>query len=135
MHEAQNTKLIQDAFGDFGRGDIPSLLARLDPAIVWHGITGAASYVPTAGIRKGPAAVGDFFKTMSQEVAYSQFEPREFVAQGDKVIVLGHYAAKVVRTGRTFESDWVMVFTVRNGKLIEFQEFTDSSQLNAAYAS
>jgi ketosteroid isomerase-like protein len=64
---------------------------------------------------------------------FEVFEPREFVAQGDKVITLGHYTAKVKATGRRFDSDFVMVFTLRNGKLTHFQEFLDTASLNAAF--
>jgi ketosteroid isomerase-like protein len=32
-----------------------------------------------------------------------------------------------------FVSDWVMVFTLRNGKVVSFQEFTDSAAIDRAY--
>ncbi|MEO8075550.1 MAG: hypothetical protein ABI818_04420 [Acidobacteriota bacterium] len=36
--------------------------------------------------------------------------------------------------GGSFASDFVMVFTLRNGQVVEFQEFTDSAALNASFA-
>jgi ketosteroid isomerase-like protein len=132
MQEAQNTKVVQDAYAAFGRNDIPALLDTLDENVVWNPVIGAASYVPTAGERRGKAAVAEFFRIVSEEVLFKVFEPKEFVAQGDKVVSLGHYRAGVP-TGRTFESDFVMVFTVRNGKIVAFQEFSDSAAINAAY--
>jgi ketosteroid isomerase-like protein len=36
-------------------------------------------------------------------------------------------------TGRGFESDFAMVFTLRDGKVAQFQEFSDSGAINAAY--
>jgi ketosteroid isomerase-like protein len=101
--------------------------------VVWHPVIGAAPKVPTAGVRKGPDAVADFFRLLSESVAFTKFEPREFFAQGDKVVVLGFYSATSIATGRAFESEWVMVFTVKNGKVTEFKEFNDSAQLNAAF--
>ena len=56
------------------------------------------------------------------------------MAQGDKVVALGHYRAVTKATGKTFESDFVMVFTLRGGKVAAFQEFTDSAGINAAFA-
>ena len=68
-----------------------------------------------------------------RRLTFSRFEPRQFIAQDDKVITLGHYTAKT-STGGSFDSDFVMVFTLRNGKVTEFQEFLDSAGLNAAFA-
>jgi len=132
MQESQNTKVVQDAYAAFGRGDIPALLTHIADDVVWAGVYGAASHVPTAGERRGKAAVAEFFKQVGEHVQFSQFEPREFVATGDKVVALGHYAA-TTSMKKTFESDFAMVFTVRNGKVVHFQEFCDSSAINAAY--
>jgi ketosteroid isomerase-like protein len=44
----------------------------------------------------------------------------------------GHYAAKTP-AGKRFVSDWVMVFALRNGKVVSFQEFTDSAAIDRAY--
>ncbi len=132
MQETQNTKVVQDAYAAFGRGDIQAILESLDESIVWKGVYGAGPHVPTSGERRGKAQVGEFFKQVAQNVNFSRFEPKEFIASGDKVVALGHYTA-TTPIGKKFDSDFAMVFTVRNGKVIEFQEFTDSAAVNAAY--
>lgn len=133
MLEAQNTQVVRDAYAAFGRGDIQTILGHCDDSIVWKPVTGAASHVPFAGERRGKAAVGEFFRIVSETETFQQFEPREFVAQGDKVVALGHYRGTTNANGRTFESDFVMVFTLRDGKVTDFQEFLDSAALNAAF--
>ncbi|HVQ12411.1 MAG TPA: nuclear transport factor 2 family protein [Vicinamibacterales bacterium] len=132
MQETQNTKVVQDAYAAFGRGDVQGILDRLDDGIVWKGVYGAGPHVPTSGERRGKAQVGEFFKQVAQTVNFSRFEPKEFIATGDKVVALGHYTATTT-IGKKFDSDFAMVFTVRNGRVIEFQEFTDSAAVNAAY--
>jgi ketosteroid isomerase-like protein len=132
MQEEQNTKLVQDAYAAFGRNDIPTILSYLADDIVWVGVYGAASHVPTSGERRGKAAVDEFFKQVAEHVKFDQFEPREFLATGDKVVVLGHYAA-TTPVKKSFKSDFAMVFTLRNGKVIRFQEFCDSAAVNDAY--
>ena len=134
MQEAQNTKVVQDAYAAFGRSDIPTLLTYLADDIVWAGVYGAAPHVPTSGERRGKAAVAEFFKLVAEHVQFNQFEPKEFVASGDKVVALGHYAA-TTSVKKAFESDFAMVFTLRNGKVSHFQEFCDSAAINAAYMS
>lgn len=132
MQETQNTKVVQDAYAAFNRGDVQGILDRLDDSIVWRAVYGAGPHVPTSGERRGKAQVGEFFKQVAQNVNFSRFEPREFIATGDKVVALGHYTA-TTPIGKKFDSDFAMVFTLRNGKVTAFQEFTDSAAVNAAY--
>jgi uncharacterized protein len=133
MQEAENTKVVQEAYAAFGRGDIQSILDSLDEGIVWKGVYGAAPHVPTSGERRGKAQVGEFFRQVAENVNFSRFEPKEFIASGDKVVALGHYTA-TTPIGKTFDADFAMIFTLRNGKVSEYQEFTDSAAVNAAYA-
>jgi hypothetical protein len=132
MDETRNTKLVQDAYAAFGRGDIPALLALLDPGVEWTAIVG--SRIPTSGTRHGRDGVKEFFQQLGASIDFERFEPREFIAQGDKVVTLGHYTGRSKATGRSFDSDWVMVFTVRNGLLTRFMEFADSAGFNEAFA-
>ncbi|HKB11358.1 MAG TPA: nuclear transport factor 2 family protein [Vicinamibacterales bacterium] len=134
MQEAQNTKVVQDAYAAFSKGDIPALLNLVADDVVWHGVYGGSADVPQAGVRRGRAAVAEFFKLVGETVAFSRFEPHDFIATGDKVVTLGHYSGTVKTTGRTFDSDFAMVSTFRDGKIARFQEFTDSAAVNAAYA-
>lgn len=133
MQESLNTKVVQDAYAAFGRGDIQALLGYFADDIVWMGVYGAAAHVPTAGERRGKAAVAEFFKLVAANITFSRFEPKQFVASGDKVVALGHYTATTpLKTG--FDSDFAMVFTLRDGKVAHFQEFCDVAAINAAFA-
>jgi len=128
----KNTQIVKDAYAAFGRGDIPTVIAALDDQVVWTGVIGAAPNVPMAGERRGKAAVTEFFGSVATHVHFSRFEPQEFVAQGDKVIALGHYTA-TTSAGKSFDSDFVMVFTLKSGKVTRFQEYLDATALNAAF--
>jgi uncharacterized protein len=134
MSEAQNTQVVKDAYAAFGRGDIATLLGYLTDDVSWRPVIGTAKHVPFSGERKGKAEVAEFFKQVAEAEDFQLFEPREFVAQGDKVVALGHYRAVTKTTGRTFAADFVMVFTMRAGTVAMFQEFTDSAGINAAFA-
>ena len=72
---------------------------------------------------------------MSAEMDVLDFQPREFLAEGDRVLVVGWERVKVKATNRTIELDWIMSFTVRNGKVAVFREFTDTKALADAYGS
>lgn len=134
MEEARNTKVVQDAYAAFSRGDTETLLSKFADDIVWNAVYGAGPHVPTAGERRGKAAVAEFFKQVAENIDFSRFEPKEFIATGDKVVALGHYTA-TTPVKRSFDSDFAMVFTLRNGQVTHFQEFCNSAAINAAYAA
>jgi hypothetical protein len=133
--EADNTKVVQAAYAAFGRGDIPTLLGYMADDIQWRPVLGTARHVPFSGERQGKASVAEFFKIVGESEDFEQFEPREFVAQGNTVVALGHYRAVSKATGKRFDADFAMVFTLRDGKVTSFREFTDSAGINAAFGS
>jgi hypothetical protein len=62
-------------------------------------------------------------------VEMSFLEPREFVAQGDQVLVVGLTRGRVKATNRTFEDHWVFAFTIRSGKVTNIREYIDTLAL------
>ena len=133
MSEARNTQMVKDAYAAFVRGDVNTILNMLDDNVQWEGVKGAEGVVPHAGLRKGRAAVGDFFSTVAETVEFSLFDPQEFVAQGDTVVAIGRYAGKAKPTGRAMAGDWTMVFNFRDGKITRFREFSDSAMAVRAF--
>lgn len=133
MSEQANTKLIQDMYAAFGRGDVPALLSNVADDCVWE-CCGPAGKVPTFGVWKGRDGVGKFFQAIGTHFDFDLFVPREFVASGDKVIVLGSDHGRNKANGKAYQTDFVHVFTLRGGKLVAFREFLDSAAVAAAFA-
>jgi hypothetical protein len=134
MSEARNTQIVKDAYAAFLRGDIAAILAMVDDAVQWQGVIGTEGVLPQAGLRQGRDAVAEFFSQVDATVGFDEFAPGEFIAQGDQVAVVGSYRGRAKTTGRRFETVWVMIFTIRDGKIARFREFTDSAQLVRAFA-
>ena len=59
-------------------------------------------------------------------------ETREFVAQGDRVLVIGVATGKIKATNKPFKDEWVFDITVRDGKLTRIQEYIDTQALARA---
>lgn len=131
MSEHDNVQVVQQAFEAFGRGDIPALLALLTNDVVWDTI-GPTGAIPWASRRRGPEQVGQFFSDLTGAVDFQQLQPREFIAQGDWVVVLGHSHYTIRANGRPLEQDWVMVLKLRDGKVAEYQYFEDTAATVAA---
>jgi ketosteroid isomerase-like protein len=131
MSEKVNTDIVQSAYEKFGRGDIEGLLQLFADDILWQ--VPEVENAPFTGARQGIDAATEFFKQLSESETYTRFEPLEFIAQNDKVVVLGELAAAVTSTGRNYETPWAHIFTVRDGKIAEFQEFFDSAAATGAF--
>jgi|HubBroStandDraft_6_1064221.scaffolds.fasta_scaffold456315_2 ketosteroid isomerase-like protein len=132
MSTQENVQLVKDGYAAFSRGDIPGLLALLAEDVEWI-IPGAG--LPLAGTYRGHDAVANFFQKLAAQWDILDFQPREFVAEGDRVLVVGWERAKVKATSRTAEVDWIMSFTVRNGKIAIFREYVDTKALADAHES
>ncbi len=126
-----NTQIVQDAYGKFGSGDIPGLIGLLSADIDWRvpEIEGSTF----GGAWLGQEAVCNFFTALVTDEDITQFEPREFVSEGDKVAVLGYSAATVRATGKSYQTDWVHIFTIKDGKITKFHEFFDNAAATRAY--
>jgi uncharacterized protein len=131
MDPQENIKLVQQGYQHFKSGNIPALLDMLSDTVEW--VFPDLKGVAVTGTRRGRKEVADFYTKLAETQETLSFEPREFVAQGDKVVVLGHYAFRVKATGRKFESDWAEVFTIKNGKIARFQEFANTAAAIDAY--
>jgi ketosteroid isomerase-like protein len=68
----------------------------------------------------------------SEEVEMSYPEAPEYVAQGDRVLVVGVATGKIKATDKPFRDEWVFDITVRNGKLMRIQEYIDTQALARA---
>jgi hypothetical protein len=131
MNEQANIDLVKQCYDAYQQGDIQRLLGCLADDIDWD--LPVIEAVPISGKRKGRDKVAEFFQTLAQTQEPRQFQPQEFIAQGDRVVVTGHYEWTVKATGIDYGCDWTHIFTVANGKIAKFKEYTDTHQAALAY--
>jgi uncharacterized protein len=133
MAEQENVKTVQEAYAAFGRGDIPAILELLSEDVSWT-TPGPSDIIPFAGRFDGREGVGRFFAALGGAEAVERFEPGEFIAQGDKVVVLGHYTGRIRANGQADDIEFVHVFTVRDGKITSYRQYNDTAPSIAAYS-
>jgi ketosteroid isomerase-like protein len=127
-----NITFIQSMYTAFSKGDIATIIANVTPDVDWR-VNGSRQDFPTMGDWRGAAEVQKFFAAISQHQESREFTPKEFFAADDHVFVIGHYDWKIRKTGRTAASDWVHIFTIRDGKVVKFREFNDTAKFAEAY--
>jgi uncharacterized protein len=128
MSTEKNVQTVKDFFAAIGRGDREGLLALVAEDNEW--IIPGEDW-PLAGTRRGHAGLADLLETASKTMETST-EPREYVAQGDRVLVVGVATGKIKATNKPFKDDWVFAITVRNGKVTKIREYIDTQALARA---
>jgi uncharacterized protein len=128
MSIEKNIQTVKDFFATIGRGDREALLALVAEDIEW--IIPGEDW-PLAGTHRGHAGLVNLLETASKSIETST-EPREFVAQGDRVLVVGFARGKIKATNKTFEDDWIFAITVRDGRLTNIREYVDTQALARA---
>jgi uncharacterized protein len=129
MSTEKNVQTVKDFFAALGIGDKQRLLSLVVKDIEW--IIPGEDW-PLAGTHRGHAGLADVLQKASDEVETTYPEPPEFVAQGDRVLVVGVATGKIKATNKTFEDHWVFAITVRQGKLTNIREYIDTQALARA---
>ena len=130
MNDQNNQELVQQAYSNFKSGNIESLLGLMSDDISWE--LPKIENVPFSGTRKGKEAVREFFAILASEQDVVEFNPMKFIAQGDQVVCLGNYKWRT-HDRQEWQGEWAQIFTIRNGKVVSFHEYTDTAAAAAVY--
>ena len=129
MSTQENVQIVKDFFAAIGRRDKQGLLALSAEDIEW--VIPGEDW-PLAGTHRGHAGVDNLVQKANETVETSYPEPPEFIAQGDRVLVVGIATGRIKATDKTFEDHWAFAITVRNGKLTNIREYIDTQALARA---
>ena len=129
MSIEKNVQVVKDFFAAIGSGDKQRVLSLVAEDIEW--IIPGEDW-PLAGTHRGHAGLNNLLQKANETVETSYPEPPEFIAQGDRVLVVGFATGRIKATNRTFEDHWVFDITVENGKLTNVREYVDTQALARA---
>jgi ketosteroid isomerase-like protein len=128
MSTQGNAQIVKELFAAMGCGDLQGVLALTADDVEWV-IPGEW---PLAGMHRGHAGLADFFQKAADMVATSFFAPLEFIAQADRVLIVGLSTGKIKATNKAFEDHFVFAMTVRDGKVTHIREYIDTLALARA---
>lgn len=129
MSIERNLRTVRAFFAAAFSGDREGMLALVAEDIEWI-IPGEGW--PLAGVHRGHSGLTDLLRIEAETLEMSISEPREFISQGDRVLVVGFAQGKVKATNKPFRDDWVFAITVRDGKLTSIREYVDTQALARA---
>jgi hypothetical protein len=129
MSTEKNVQIVKDFLAAMGRGDQQALLALSAEDIEW--IIPGEDW-PLAGTHRGHTGLEAVLQKASQEIEMTYPKPPEFVAQGDRVLVIGVATGKIKATNRPFKDDWVFDITIQSGTVTKIREYIDTQALARA---
>jgi uncharacterized protein len=110
------------------RGNSEIIRQVLAPDVRWEVVPG----FPHSGTYLGLSGVFDFFTRLFGEFEDWHTAPSEFFETADSVIAVGTYSGRAKATGKSFESRFAHIWTVRDGVIVRLQQCADTVQLAKA---
>jgi uncharacterized protein len=118
---------VKALYAGFARGDVPLVMGALDPRIEWRE---AENFIyADRNPYVGPQAVLDgVFARIGGEWDGFSATAEAIIGSGDTVISRGRYRGTYKATGNRVDAQFVHVFQVKDGKIVRFQQYTDTAQ-------
>jgi ketosteroid isomerase-like protein len=118
---------INAAYAAFSRNDPSVLFGAMDPAITWNEAVG--NPLADRNPYVGPQAVGEgVFARLMAAIDNFSAVPATVIDGGDHVVVLGNYGGRFKSGGAALDAQYCHVYRFRDGKVVTFQQYTDTAQ-------
>lgn len=124
---SSSREVIQGIYAAFNRGDVGGVLGAFDAQIRWNEAEGflyadANPYVGPMSVATG------VFQRIANEFDGFSVETLRFVDGGDAVVVEGRYRGTWKATKRHVDAQFAHVWRLKAGKVVSFQQYTDTRQ-------
>jgi uncharacterized protein len=125
--KVSNTETVQAIYEAFGRGDVPTILDKLDDAVEWETTVPVAN-VPWLQERRGKANIAGFFESLAP-LQITRFEPHAVFDGGAKVFVLIAFEATNQGKRYSFPNNGHLWQFNAAGKVVKYDHVTDTAQM------
>lgn len=124
---AKAAEIVKDLYAAFGRGDVAAVLGAFDPAIEWN--DAESFFYADRNPYIGPQAIAEgVFGRIIGDVENFAVMPANIIDGGDTVVAEGRYTGTWRATGTPVNAQFAHVWHVRDGKIVRFQQYTDTAQ-------
>ncbi len=131
LFEMENLQIIQEMYKNFAEKNMPAVLNSFDKDVVW--VRPGEPAIPFSGTFNGMEGLARMFTIIAQTVKINSLTPEKIIAQDDTVAVIGSDKADVIATGKSYTSEWVYLYTLKNEKIIKVQVYIDTLELAKAF--
>jgi ketosteroid isomerase-like protein len=133
-----HTKILENAYAAFGRGDVPAILETCADDVEWstnldQSLPGASDVTWTRTFH-GRNEAAKFFAELAADVDFKKFQPTGFFHGGDTVVVRISSETTVKKTGKSVGGEIFHEFTFnQHNQVKRFRSFSDTALLLAAH--
>jgi|SRR5215472_17145632 len=123
----EKVQVIEGMYRAFAKGDIATIMAALDPQVEWWE---AENFIYDDGNPYvGPESVlqGVFMRIASDWEGFV-VSPTEVLDAGETIIGHGYYSGTYRNNGQRARAQFAHFFTFADGKIVKFQQYTDTAQ-------
>ncbi|MDA1188983.1 MAG: nuclear transport factor 2 family protein [Chloroflexi bacterium] len=130
---SDSLSVVKRFYEAFARRDDATLLTLIADNAEWMAY--GPPEIPFTGTWKGRAELEEYYDAVRSTLDVHVYEPREFIAESETVVVLGWVEATVKPTGKPFKSHFSHIYTVRDGRITSYRNFLDTATLLDALRS
>lgn len=121
---------VEAFYAALAHGDLPTALARLGDSVVWHEAPGMP-YEGPAPYRGAQQVAEHVLARITADVDGLTLTNREVIGLGATVACLGDYTGTTRHSRRQFTLPYLHVWTVTDGCITEFRQYTDTATYKA----
>jgi len=122
-----NREIVKSLYDSFAKGDVPAVLGAFSPDIAWREAEGFIYADGNPYI--GPAAIAQgVLQRCITDVKNFQVVPAIFIDGGETIVVEGRYRGTWAGNGTPLNAQFAHLWKLRNGKVVRFQQYTDTRQ-------
>jgi ketosteroid isomerase-like protein len=118
----ENVELVRRVLNSFNKEGDDAAAAFYDPAVV---LDNSQSPFPDAGVYRGLEGVRKWFEGLAEAFGDFKYEVEALQDLGDQVAVLLRLRGRAPHSGIGVDYRFAPLITVRNGKIIRIDRFTD----------
>ncbi|MBR9846179.1 MAG: ketosteroid isomerase [Algicola sp.] len=125
----ENVSIVNGLYDAFAKGDIPTVLAGMDAKIEWN--EAESNSLADNNPYVGPDAVlnGVFVRLGANHEYFKLADIELHDMSNNKVLATLRYDAKNKETGIVYNAQAAHLWTLKDGKVIAFQQYVDTKKL------
>ena len=129
----ENMTVIRGMYESFSKGDVTSVLGQMHQHIEWREAENFI-YADRSPYRGPQAVLEGVFMRLASEWADFKVMPEEWLDAGNHIVVLGTYSGRHKESGKEVRAQFAHIWGVTHGRVVRFQQYTDTKQFADAIA-
>lgn len=123
-----NASIVEKVYEGFSVGDMDKVMSVMAADLIWNEAEGNP-YADKNPYQGPEGVLAGLFARLGSEWDGFSATPHNYVTQDHRVVVFGRYGGIYKATGRSQDVPFVHDWTIRDGKIISFQQYTNTAQL------